>query len=58
MYLVTVANGTDVIELALRAVNIGADDEVITVSHTAMQVVTAIDRVGATLILVDINADT
>ena len=40
---VGVANGTDAIELALRALEIGPGDEVITVSHTAVATVAAIE---------------
>lgn len=57
-HAVAVANGTDAIELALRAADIGPGDEVITVSHTAMPTVTAIEATGATPILVDIDAST
>ncbi len=57
-HAVTVANGTDAIELALRAWGISAGDEVITVAHTAMPTVTAIERAGATPVLVDILSDT
>jgi len=51
-----VANGTDAIELALRALNIGADDEVITVSHTAVATVAAIEAAGAKPVLVDVES--
>src|SRR3984893_5814837 len=51
------ANGTDAIELALRACNIGAGDLVFTVSHTAVATVAAIERAGATPVLIDIEAD-
>ena len=54
---VGVANGTDAIELALRAFDIGLGDEVITVSHTAVATVAAIEAVGASPILVDIDPD-
>ena len=50
------ASGTDAIELALRACGIGADDLVFTVSHTAVATVAAIERAGATPVLVDIEA--
>jgi dTDP-4-amino-4,6-dideoxygalactose transaminase len=50
------ASGTDAIELALRACDIGADDLVFTVSHTAVATVAAIERAGATPVLVDIEA--
>jgi dTDP-4-amino-4,6-dideoxygalactose transaminase len=48
-------NGTDAIELALRACGIGAGDLVFTVSHTAVATVAAIERAGATAVLVDIE---
>ena len=50
-----VANGTDAIELALRALNIGPGDEVITVSHTAVATVAAIECTGAKAVLVDVE---
>lgn len=52
-----VANGTDALELALRALDIGPGDEVITVSHTAVATVAAIEAAGATPVLVDIERD-
>lgn len=52
-----VANGTDALELALRALGIGSDDEVITVSHTAVATVAAIEAAGAVPVLVDITPD-
>ncbi len=57
-YAVGVANGTDAIELALRAAGVGAGDEVITVAHTAVATVCAIDRAGAQPVLVDIDPQT
>jgi dTDP-4-amino-4,6-dideoxygalactose transaminase len=54
-FAVGVANGTDAIELALRAGGVGPGDEVITVAHTAVATVCAIERTGATPVLVDIN---
>jgi dTDP-4-amino-4,6-dideoxygalactose transaminase len=48
-------NGTDALELALRACGIGAGDLVFTVSHTAVATVAAIERAGATAVLVDIE---
>jgi len=50
-----VANGTDAIELALRALGIEAGDEVITVSHTAVATVAAIETAGAVPVLVDVG---
>ena len=57
-HAVAVANGTDAIELALRAAGIGAGDEVITVAHTAVPTVCAIERAGAVPVLVDIDPAT
>jgi dTDP-3-amino-3,4,6-trideoxy-alpha-D-glucose transaminase len=57
-YAVGVANGTDAIELALRAAGIGQGDEVITVAHTAVATVSAIERAGAKPVLVDIDPNT
>ena len=49
------ASGTDAIELALRACDIGTDDLVFTVSHTAVATVAAIERAGATAVLIDVE---
>src|SRR5436305_11918189 len=51
------ASGTDALELALRACGIEAGDLVFTVSHTAVATVAAIERAGATPVLVDIEPD-
>lgn len=56
-YAIGVANGTDAIELALRALVIGPGDEVITVSHTAVATVAAIEATGATAVLVDVEVN-
>jgi dTDP-4-amino-4,6-dideoxygalactose transaminase len=50
-----VANGTDALEIAIRALNIGPGDEVITVSHTAVATVAAIEAAGAIPVLVDVD---
>ena len=50
-------NGTDALELALRACGIGPGDLVFTVSHTAVATVAAIERAGATAVLIDIEDD-
>lgn len=57
-YAVAAASGTDALELALRAYDIGPGDLVITVSHTAVATVAAIDRAGATPVLIDIDPQT
>jgi dTDP-3-amino-3,4,6-trideoxy-alpha-D-glucose transaminase len=50
-----VANGTDALHVALRALGVGPGDEVITVAHTAVATVSAIELAGATPVLVDID---
>ncbi len=57
-HCVGVANGTDALYLALRALNIGAGDEVITVSHTFIATTEAITQTGAKPVFVDIREDT
>jgi dTDP-4-amino-4,6-dideoxygalactose transaminase len=52
-----VANGTDAIELALRALGVGFGDEVITVSHTAVATIAAIEATGADAVLVDVESE-
>ena len=52
---VTVGTGTDALILILRAMGIGPGDTVITVSHTAVATVSAIDLVGARPLLVDVD---
>jgi dTDP-4-amino-4,6-dideoxygalactose transaminase len=52
---VGVANGTDALCLALRAVGVGAGDMVITVAHTAVATVAAVELAGASPLLVDID---
>ena len=54
-HAVGVASGTDALILGLKALGIGAGDEVITVSHTAVATVAAIIAAGATPALVDID---
>lgn len=57
-HAVGVASGTDAIHLALRACGIGRGDEVITVAHTAVATVAAVEMAGATPVLVDIDPRT
>jgi len=54
-YCVGVDNGTNAVFLALKALDIGAGDEVITVSNTAVPTVSAIVSAGARPVFVDIN---
>lgn len=49
------ANGTDALALALRSLDIGPGCSVVTVSHTAVATVAAIEMVGATPLLLDID---
>jgi dTDP-4-amino-4,6-dideoxygalactose transaminase len=48
-------NGTDAIALALRGLGIGSGCTVVTVSHTAVATVAAIEMAGATPLLIDID---
>ena len=56
-FAIGVGSGTEALHLALRACDIGPGDEVITVSHTAVATVAAIELCGATPVLVDIDVD-
>jgi dTDP-4-amino-4,6-dideoxygalactose transaminase len=53
-----VGNGLDAIELIIRALGIGAGDEIITTSMTAFATVLGILRAGAIPVLADIEPDT
>jgi dTDP-4-amino-4,6-dideoxygalactose transaminase len=55
---VGVGNGTDAIYLVLRALGVGAGDEVITVAHTFIATSEAISMTGARPVFVDIKEDT
>jgi len=57
-YSIGVANGTDGIELVLRALNLGNGCEIITVSHTAVATIAGIEAAGAKPVLVDVNEKT
>jgi len=52
-----VGSGTEALHLALAACDVGNGDEVITVSHTAVATVAAIELAGGTPVLVDIDPD-
>lgn len=58
MSAVGCANGTDAIALVLRGLGIGPGCAVATVSHTAVATVAAIEMVGATPLLIDIDPRT
>ncbi|HLP26710.1 MAG TPA: aminotransferase class V-fold PLP-dependent enzyme, partial [Acidobacteriota bacterium] len=55
---VGVANGTDAIELALRALGVGAGDRVATVANTVSATVAAIVATGAEPVFVEIDPAT
>ena len=54
-YAIGVNSGTDSLILALRALDVGPGDEVITASHTALATISAIISAGANPVLVDID---
>jgi dTDP-4-amino-4,6-dideoxygalactose transaminase len=54
-HVIGCGNGTDAIALALRSLGIGPGCTVVTVSHTAVATVAAIEMTGATPLLIDID---
>lgn len=54
-FVVGVANGTEAICLALQACGVGPGDRVITVSHTAVATVAAIEMCGALPLLTEVD---
>jgi len=52
---ISTGSGTDALVLILRALGIGPGDAVVTVSHTAVATVAAVDLVGARPVLVDVD---
>jgi dTDP-4-amino-4,6-dideoxygalactose transaminase len=54
-HAVGVGSGTEALHLALAACGIGRGDEVITVAHTAVATVSAIELTGAAPVFVDID---
>ena len=56
-HCIGVANGTDALELAVRALGIGHGDEVIVPANTFIATALAVARAGATPVLVDCDRD-
>lgn len=56
--VVSCANGTDALQLALRALDIGEGDEVITVAFTFVATTESIGIVGAKPVFIDIDPNT
>ena len=54
-HAVGVANGTDAIELALRALGVGSSDEVIVAANAGMYATTALRAIGATPVFADVT---
>ncbi|HEY2753267.1 DegT/DnrJ/EryC1/StrS family aminotransferase [Phenylobacterium sp.] len=57
-HMVGLGNGLDALVIALRAWGIGSGDEVIVPAHTFVATSLAVDEVGATQVLVDVEPDT
>jgi len=57
-HAVGVGSGTDALHIALRACGVGPGDTVLTVSHTAVATVAAVELTGATAVLTDIDPAT
>ncbi len=54
-FAIGVGNGTDALRIALGACGVGPGDEVVTVSHTAVATVAAIELAGARPVLADVE---
>jgi dTDP-4-amino-4,6-dideoxygalactose transaminase len=57
-HAIGVANGTDSIEVILRALDFGKNARVAVPSHTAVASISAIARAGATPVFIDVEPDT
>jgi dTDP-4-amino-4,6-dideoxygalactose transaminase len=56
-HAVGVASGTDAIELALRALDVGPRDDVVTQANTCIPTISAIERTGARPVLCDVEPE-
>lgn len=54
---VGVASGTDALEIALRAFDVGPGDEVVTQANTCVPTIAAIERAGAVPVLCDVEPE-
>jgi dTDP-4-amino-4,6-dideoxygalactose transaminase len=54
-HAIGVANGTDALVIAMRALGVGAHDQVLVPSHTASPTVSAIRQLGAVPVFVDVD---
>jgi len=57
-HCVSVANGTDAIELALKALGVAEGDQVATVANAGMYTTTSVLAIGATPLFMDVDLDT
>lgn len=57
-HMVGLGNGLDALAITLRAWGVGPGDEVIVPAHTFVATALAVDEVGATPVLVDVEPDT
>jgi dTDP-4-amino-4,6-dideoxygalactose transaminase len=57
-HCVGTANGTDAVELALRAAGVGPGDEVVIPANTFVATAEAVHRIGAVAVCVDVTEDT
>lgn len=57
-HCVSLANGTDAIELALKAMGVSAGDQVATVANAGMYTTTALRAIGAEPYFMDVDLDT
>jgi dTDP-4-amino-4,6-dideoxygalactose transaminase len=56
-HCIGVANGTDALELALRAAGVVAGDEIVLPANTFIATAEAVARIGARVVLVDVDDD-
>lgn len=57
-HCITVANGTDAIELALKVLSVGKGDVVATIANAGMYTTTSVLAIGAVPVFMDVDFDT